>query len=68
MAEAILKSKKLPNVNVHSAGVYAQEGGEMSVNARKNCTGEKIEISMFSPSKGGRFTMGGFSFNDDACS
>lgn len=34
MAEAILKHKKLPNVNVKSAGVYALEGGEMSENAR----------------------------------
>lgn len=33
MAEAILKDKKVPNVEVRSAGIYALEGGEMSENA-----------------------------------
>lgn len=34
MAEAILKSKQLPGVEVRSAGVYAANGGEASVNAK----------------------------------
>lgn len=34
MAEAILLHKKLPQVEVKSAGVYALEGGEMSENAQ----------------------------------
>jgi protein arginine phosphatase len=34
MAEAILKSKQLPGVKVKSAGVYAANGGEASVNAK----------------------------------
>lgn len=34
MAEAILKSKQLPGVEVKSAGVYAPNGSEASVNAK----------------------------------
>ena len=34
MAAAILMHKNLPNVEVKSAGVYALDGGEMSVNAQ----------------------------------
>lgn len=35
MAEAILKHKQLNNIEVRSAGVYAQNGGAMSMNAKK---------------------------------
>ncbi|QED49732.1 low molecular weight protein arginine phosphatase [Cytobacillus dafuensis] len=35
MAEAILKSKKIPGVEVKSAGVYAFDGNEASVNTRR---------------------------------
>ncbi|WP_431029067.1 low molecular weight protein arginine phosphatase [Lysinibacillus sp. LZ02] len=42
MAEAILKSRSLPNVNVKSAGIYALEGGEMSENAREVLMQENI--------------------------
>lgn len=34
MAEAILKHKKISNIHVKSAGVYALDGGEMSENAQ----------------------------------
>lgn len=34
MAEAILKSKQLPDVEVKSAGVYAPNGADLSVNAK----------------------------------
>ncbi|MEO4054063.1 low molecular weight protein arginine phosphatase [Solibacillus sp. CAU 1738] len=34
MAEAILKAKQIPNLEVRSAGIYALEGGEMSENAK----------------------------------
>ncbi|WP_210364408.1 low molecular weight protein arginine phosphatase [Bacillus sp. REN3] len=34
MAEAILKSKNIPGVEVKSAGVYAMEGAEASANAK----------------------------------
>ena len=43
MAEAILKNKNLPNINVKSAGIYALEGGEMSENARAVLKEEKIQ-------------------------
>lgn len=43
MAEAILKNKNLPNVNVKSAGIYALEGGEMSENARAVLEEENIQ-------------------------
>ena len=42
MAEAILKNKSLPNVNVKSAGIYALEGGEMSENAKAVLMQENI--------------------------
>ncbi|WP_121610542.1 low molecular weight protein arginine phosphatase [Mesobacillus foraminis] len=35
MAEAILKSKNLPGVEVRSAGVYAVNGSDASLNAKK---------------------------------
>lgn len=35
MAEAILKHKQLSNIEVRSAGVYAHNGGAMSMNAKK---------------------------------
>jgi protein arginine phosphatase len=34
MAEAILKSKQIPGVEVKSAGVYAANGAEASINAK----------------------------------
>ena len=43
MAEAILKSRNLPNINVKSAGIYALEGGEMSENARAVLREENIQ-------------------------
>ncbi len=42
MAEAILKHKNLPNIQVKSAGIYALEGGGMSENARAVLMEEKI--------------------------
>lgn len=44
MAEAILKSKNLKDVNVRSAGVFALEGGEMSENAKQVLTEENIDF------------------------
>lgn len=35
MAEAVLKHKQLSDVEVRSAGVYAQNGSAMSINAKK---------------------------------
>lgn len=35
MAEAILKSKNLKNIQVQSAGIYASDGENMSANSRK---------------------------------
>ena len=43
MAEAILKNKNFPNVNVKSAGIYALEGGEMSENAKAVLMEENIQ-------------------------
>ena len=43
MAEAILKDKQLPNVEVRSAGIYALEGGEMSENSMLVLQQENIE-------------------------
>ncbi len=43
MAEAILKNKQLPNVEVRSAGIYALEGGEISENARAVLAEENIQ-------------------------
>lgn len=34
MAEAILRAKQLDNMNVQSAGIYAQQGDAMSTNAQ----------------------------------
>lgn len=34
MAEAILKNKRIQNVEVHSAGVFAREGGSISPHAK----------------------------------
>ncbi|MCT6923433.1 low molecular weight protein arginine phosphatase [Metasolibacillus sp.] len=45
MAEAILKAKQLSNVSVRSAGIYALEGGEMSVNAQRVLNDENIPHS-----------------------
>lgn len=42
MAEAILKDKSLPDIQVKSAGIYALEGGGMSENARTVLIEEKI--------------------------
>lgn len=44
MAEAILKSMNLENVQVKSAGIYALDGGEMSENAKSVLQSEKIYI------------------------
>lgn len=35
IAEAILKSKQVENINVRSAGIYATPNAEMSVNAKQ---------------------------------
>lgn len=43
MAEAILKDKQLPNVEVRSAGIYALEGGAMSGNSMLVLQQENIE-------------------------
>lgn len=43
MAEAILKNKKLKNVEVRSAGIYALEGGQMSENSSVILNQENIE-------------------------
>lgn len=45
MAEAILKSKKLKDVDVRSAGVFAMEGGELSENAKAVLLQENIEFN-----------------------
>ncbi|WP_342473106.1 low molecular weight protein arginine phosphatase [Metasolibacillus sp. FSL H7-0170] len=42
MAEAIFKAKRLPNIEVRSAGIYALEGGEMSENAQRVLNSENI--------------------------
>ncbi len=44
MAEAILASMKLPNVEVRSAGIYALEGGEISENAKSVLEAEQISV------------------------
>lgn len=48
MAEAILNSLQLPNVQVKSAGIYALEGGEMSENAKSVLEAEQISVNHFS--------------------
>lgn len=45
MAEAILTSMKLENVEVRSAGIYALEGGEMSENAKSVLEAEQISVN-----------------------
>ena len=45
MAEAILKNKKIENVYVKSAGIYALEGGDISLNANKVLQEEQIDFS-----------------------
>ena len=45
MAEAILTSMKLENVEVRSAGIYALEGGEMSENAKSVLEAEQILVN-----------------------
>jgi protein arginine phosphatase len=42
MAEAILKSKQLPNVEVRSAGVYAMDGADASMHAKDVLTENQI--------------------------
>lgn len=44
MAAAILKSKNLPGVEVRSAGVYAVNGSDASVNAKKVLEENQIRI------------------------
>ena len=44
MAEAILTSHKLKNVEVRSAGIYALEGGEMSENAKSVLDAKQIAV------------------------
>ncbi len=44
MAEAILASIQLQNVDVRSAGIYALEGGEMSENAKSVLEAEQISM------------------------
>lgn len=45
MAEAILKHKKLNNVEVYSAGIYAQAGIPMSDNAQKVLAEHEMVVS-----------------------
>lgn len=44
MAEAILKSKNLKNINVRSAGVFALQGGGISENAKAVLKEENIDF------------------------
>ncbi len=44
MAEAILTSLQIPNVEVKSAGIYALEGGEISENAKSVLEAEQISM------------------------
>lgn len=48
MAEAILASMQLPNVEVRSAGIYALEGGDMSGNAKLVLEANQISKSHYS--------------------
>ncbi|MFJ8234747.1 low molecular weight protein arginine phosphatase [Ureibacillus sp. NPDC094379] len=48
MAEAILKHKNLEHINVRSAGIYALEGGEISVNAKATLEKEGIKFQHIS--------------------
>ncbi|TQR18097.1 low molecular weight protein arginine phosphatase [Psychrobacillus soli] len=45
MAEAILKDRNLENINVRSAGIYATDGGEMSLNGQKVLKKENISFT-----------------------
>lgn len=45
MAEAILKSMKIPGIEVKSAGVFAQDGCEASENAKKVLAEQGIDIN-----------------------
>lgn len=45
MAEAILKAKKLDDVNVKSAGIYAMDGENMSLNSQKVLTANDIPFT-----------------------
>ena len=45
MAEAILKNKNIENIKVKSAGIYALEGGDISLNANEVIKEEQIEFS-----------------------
>lgn len=45
MAEALLKSKQLPHVEVKSAGVFALEGSDASEHAKTVLTEKGIEIA-----------------------
>ncbi|GGA21320.1 low molecular weight protein arginine phosphatase [Psychrobacillus lasiicapitis] len=42
MAEAILKAREIGNIQVRSAGIYAMDGGEMSLNGQKVLENENI--------------------------
>lgn len=44
MAQAVLKSKKIPDVEVKSAGVFAADGSAASVNAEKVLTENEINF------------------------
>lgn len=44
MAEAIIKSKKIPDIEVKSAGVFAADGSAASVNAEKVLTENEINF------------------------
>lgn len=45
MAEAILKSKSVPGIEVRSAGVFATNGDEASQHTKKVLEDEKINLS-----------------------
>ena len=45
MAEAILKAREIGNIQVRSAGIYAMDGGEMSLNGQKVLESENIPFT-----------------------
>lgn len=45
MAEAILKARDIENIQVRSAGIYAVDGGEMSLNGQKVLEKESIPFT-----------------------
>ena len=45
LAEAILRNKKIDDVQVKSAGIYALEGGEISENAKAVLEQEQIQVN-----------------------